>query len=222
MTPTPAPVLRQDPCRAARCQPHPASTPRPGRQHKAHGPSSNAPKRRQTSEQIRRASPPGRGAGGEGAAMIRSPHPNPSPGGEGLLSGPGASRLCEPCARCPCPQGLPEPETRALANRTYTLLDDGRRLGSTVFLNSTERSRSQIETLPSRQQFPPGGNRPLKSPRFDAPKVEIAPQSHHGTASPAAGGNCCRAVLPVDAAHKSPIHSASTSLRCLSSSILLW
>ncbi len=93
-------------------------------------------------------SPPGRGAGGEGAAMIRSPHPNPSPGGRGLLSGPGASRLCEPSARCPCPQGRPEPETRALANRTYALPDDGWRLGSTFFLDTTQRSRSQTETLP--------------------------------------------------------------------------
>ncbi len=41
------------------------------------------------------------------------------------------------------------------------------------------------------QQFPPGGNRPLKSPRLDALKVEVAPQFHHGTASPGTGGNRC-------------------------------
>ncbi len=102
-------------------------------------------------------SPPGRGAGGEGAAMIRSPSPQtPLPGGEGLLSGPGASRLCEPCARCPCPQGLPGPETRALANRTYTLPDDGWRLGPTFFLDATQRSRSQAETLPFAALFTEG------------------------------------------------------------------
>ncbi len=85
--------------------------------------------------------------------MIRSPSPQtPLPGGEGLLSGPRASRLCEPCARCPCPQGLPGPETRALANWTYTLPDGGWRLGSTFFLNTIQRSRSQTETLPDRRR----------------------------------------------------------------------
>ncbi len=86
----------------------------------------------------------------------------------------------------------PEHELRELLDEADRELRNVRRIGDLVlaafFAGAKPKEResrrlSHAALLLEKQQFPPGGNMLLKSPRSDALGDEIAPESHHGTPS---------------------------------------